>query len=308
MQARTVGRWQLLAAALLFSTGGAAIKACGQSGWQVACFRSGVAAAFLFLLLPGARRRPTGGQWFVACAYAATLILYVLANKLTTASNAIFLQSTAPLYVLVLSRVWLREPIRPRDLVFMAALAVGMTLFFLGTEPPCDTAPNPLLGDVLGACAAVGWALTVSGLRWLARGELVRGGDAASLALGATVWGNALVFVVCLGFALPVDHSAPGDWAWILYLGICQIGLAYLFMTRSVRIVPALEASLLLLVEPVLNTLWAWLLHDEVPGAWARAGASLILLATLAHALRADTAVRPSETPIEAADPLESDR
>ena len=121
-------------------------------------------------------------------------------------------------------------------------------------------------------------------------------------------WSERWVDAVCLGFALPVDHSAPSDWAWILYLGICQIGLAYLFMTRSVRIVPALEASLLLLVEPVLNTLWAWLLHDEVPGAWARAGASLILLATLAHALRADTAGRPSETPIEAADPLESDR
>lgn len=306
MHERTIGRWQLLAAALLFSTGGAAIKACGLTGWQVACFRSGAAAAFLFLLLPAARRRPTGGQWFVACAYAAMLILYVLANKLTTASNAIFLQSTAPLYVLVLSRVWLREPIRPRDLAFMVALAVGMTLFFVGTEPARDTATNPFLGNILGACAAVGWAFTVAGLRWLARGEAARGADAQGLAIGATVWGNAIVFVACLGFALPVGASTPTDWAWILYLGVCQIGLAYLFMTRSVRIVPALEASLLLLVEPVLNTVWAWLLHDEVPGSWARAGASIILLATLAHALRSDAAARPPETPIGAADRTES--
>ena len=306
MDKRIVGRWQLLTAALLFSTGGAAIKACGLTGWQVAGFRSGVAAVVLFLLLPGARRRPSRGQLLVSCAYAATLILYVLANKLTTASNAIFLQSTAPLYVLVLSRVWLHESIRPRDLVFMAALAVGMGLFFVGTEPPRDTAPDPFLGNILGACAAVGWAFTVAGLRWLARHEAAAGGDADGLAVGATVWGNALVFVACLPFALPVEQSAPMDWVWIGYLGVFQIGIAYLFMTRSVRIVPALEASLLLLVEPVLNTLWAWWFHGEVPGPWARAGAAIILLATLAHALRSSPAGRSREGPIEAEDRSES--
>ena len=288
MDTRTAARWKLLAAALLFSTGGAAIKACGLTGWQVAGFRSGVAAIVVFLLLPGARRRPSKGQWFVACAYATTLILYVLANKLTTASNAIFLQSTAPLYVLLLAPLWLKEPIRRRDVVFMLALGVGMAMFFVGTEAPQRTAPDPLLGNLLGAAAAVSWALTVSGLRWLARHEVEAGGQAEGLAVGATVWGNAIVFVACLPFALPVEQSAPMDWVWIAYLGIFQIGLAYLFMTRSVRIVPAFEAALLLLVEPVLNTVWAWWFHGEVPGPWARVGALIILLATLAHALRSE--------------------
>ncbi len=281
----------MLGAALLFSTGGAAIKACGLGGWQVAGFRSGVAALALILLMPAARRMPSRGQLFVACAYAATLILYVLANKLTTASNAIFLQSTAPLYVLLLSRVWLDEPIRPRDLVFMAALAVGMGLFFVGREPPRTTAPDPLLGNILGAAAAVTWALTVAGLRWLARREAVEGTAAedvapADRAAGAVVLGNLLVFVACAPFAFPVGASVPMDWLWIVYLGVFQIGLAYVFMTRGVRSVPALEAALLLLVEPVLNTVWAWWFHGEVPGPWALAGAGLILAATAAHALR----------------------
>ena len=287
MDDRTGARLKLLAAAVLFSTGGAAIKACGLTGWQVACFRSGVAAVVLYVLLPATRRRWTRGQLLVGCAYAATLILYVLANKLTTAANAIFLQSTAPLFILLLSPLWLKEPVRGRDLTFMGALAVGLGLFFIGMEPPQTTATDPLLGNVLGACAAVTWALTISGLRWIARGEGQAGNAPLGAAAGAALLGNVLVFVCCLPLALPVETSVAADWLWIGYLGVFQIGLAYVFMTAGVRRLYALEAALLLLVEPVLNTVWAWLLHGEVPGPYARAGATLILAATLWHSLRA---------------------
>src|SRR5438876_87828 len=89
-------------AALLFSTGGAAIKAASLTGWQVACFRSAVAAAVLLAALPEARRNWTWRIVPVASAYAATLITFVLANRLTSSANAIFLQSTAPFYLLLL--------------------------------------------------------------------------------------------------------------------------------------------------------------------------------------------------------------
>ena len=92
----TVPRLQLLATAVLFSTGGAAIKASALSTWQVASFRSGIAALVLLVALPSARRFWTRRSLLVGLAYAATTILYVAANKLTTAANAIFLQSTAP--------------------------------------------------------------------------------------------------------------------------------------------------------------------------------------------------------------------
>jgi drug/metabolite transporter (DMT)-like permease len=287
VEPKTTARLQMLAAATLFSTGGVAIKACGLTGWQVAGFRSGVAAIALYALIPAARRRWTRAQFLVACAYAGTLILYVLANKLTTAANAIFLQSTAPLYVLLLARFWLREPIRRRDLLFMGALAVGLALFFGGKEKALDTATDPFLGNVLGACAAVCWALTVAGLRWIARSEGRPGEAAAGSAASTVVLGNLIVFVACLPLALPVLRSEPADWLWIGYLGVFQIGLAYVFMTAGVRRVHALEGSLLLLVEPVLNTIWAWLVHDEVPGPWSRAGAAVILVATVLHSLRA---------------------
>ncbi|MDJ0972828.1 MAG: EamA family transporter [Planctomycetota bacterium] len=287
MDAVAKARMQMLGAALLFSTGGAAIKACDLTGWQVACFRSGVGAIALALFLPASRRRWTWRTGVVAVAYAATLILYVLANKLTTAANAIFLQSTAPLYLLLIAPYLLREPIRRRDLFFMCALGVGLALFFVGMEPPQKTAPDPFLGNVLGAAAAVTWALTVAGLRWLARAERHPGGSPSGAAAGAAVAGNALVFLVALPFALPVEQSTVTDWVWIAYLGAFQIGLAYLFMTAGVRRVPALEASLLLLVEPVLNTVWAFLVHGEVPAPWSLVGALVILVATAVHAVAA---------------------
>lgn len=284
MDAVAKARLQLLGAALLFSTGGAAVKACGLTGWQVACFRSGVGAIALALFLPAARRHWTWRTGVVALAYAATLILYVQANKLTTAANAIFLQSTAPLYLLLIAPFLLRESIRRRDLLFMGALAVGLALFFVGMEAPQRTAPNPFLGNVLGAASAVCWALTVAGLRWLARAERRPGGSPAGAAAGAAIAGNALVFVVALPFALPVIDATASDWAWVAYLGVFQIGLAYVFMTAGVRRVPALEASLLLLVEPVLNTVWAFAVHREVPAPWSCVGALVILVATAVHA------------------------
>lgn len=287
MEARTGARLQMLAAAALFSTGGMAIKACRLDGWQVASFRSGLGALALLLLIPACRRAFSRRAALVGLAYAATLCLYVLANKYTTAANAIFLQSTAPLYLLLVSPLLLKEPIRLRELAFMAAMALGLSLFFWGDEAPQATATDPALGNVLGAVAGFTWALTVAGLRWLARTEGAEGGSPAGAAAAAAVMGNLLVFVACLPLALPVTDAGPTDWLWIAYLGVLQIGLAYVFMTRSVRSIPALEGALLLLLEPVLNTLWAWWVHGEVPGTWSRLGALVIFTATLLHTLLA---------------------
>ena len=288
MESASRARLQVLAAALLFSTGGMAIKACGLTGWQVAAFRSGTAAIALALVLPGARRGWTWRTWLVGVAYAATLLTYVQANKLTTAANAIFLQSTAPLYLLLFGPLLLKEPIRARDLGFMAAIAAGLGMFFVGLEPVTRTASNPALGNLVAAASGLTWGLTIAGLRWLARSERDAGGAAA----GATIVGNTLVLLVCLPWALPIGPSTPVDWLWIAYLGVFQIGLAYYFMTRGLRGVRALESGLLLLIEPVLNPLWTWLFHGETPGPWARAGAATILLATAAHSVLATRRAR----------------
>lgn len=273
-------RLLLMGAALLFSTGGAAIKAATLTGWQVASFRSGVAALVLLAVLPEARR---GWSWRLApvgAAYAATLVLFVLATRLTTAANAIFLQSTAPLYLLLLGPWLLREPVRRSDLVYVLAVAGGMALLFRGTEQALATAPDPHRGNLLGVASGLAWALTVTGLRWLGRrGE-------ANAALAPVVAGNLLAFLVALPMALPLTRISGADLAVILYLGVVQIGLAYVFVTRAIRHVPAFEATTVLLLEPVMNPIWAWMVQAERPGAWALAGGAVILSATLVNTWR----------------------
>jgi drug/metabolite transporter, DME family len=274
MLPRSAARIQLLAAALLFSTGGAAIKAAEFDGWRIASFRSGIAAAALCLMTPAARR---GWSWqaaLVGVAYAGCLILFVLANRLTTAANTIFLQSTAPLYLLFLAPWLLKEPVRRQDLGFMLTVGLGLALFFIGVEQPAATAPDPERGNLLALGSGLCWALAICGLRWL--GSHQGGGSPVA----AVVSGNLTAFLVSLPMALPIGSHAIVDWAVIVYLGIFQIALAYVFVTSAIQLIPALEASVILLLEPVLNPLWAWLVQRETPGAWALLGGAIILGAT----------------------------
>jgi DME family drug/metabolite transporter len=274
MTPRSSARLQLLAAAFLFSTGGAAIKAAGMNGWQIACFRSGIAAVALLLMIPAARRGWTRQAALVGVAYAACLVLFVLANRLTTAANTIFLQSTAPLYLLFLAPWLLHEPVRREDLGFMLAVGAGLALFFVGVEQPAVTAPDPVRGNLLALASGFCWALAIAGLRWLSR-DKARGSPIA-----AVVSGNITAFLISLPMALPVGSHGVGDWAIMGYLGIFQIGLAYVFVTRAIQRIPALEASVILLLEPVLNPVWAWVVQRETPGAWALLGGAIILGAT----------------------------
>jgi DME family drug/metabolite transporter len=274
-------RLQIALAALLFSTGGAAIKATQFGGWQVASFRSGVAAVTLLLVLPAARRGMTWRAALVAVAYAATLVTFVLANKLTTSANAIYLQSTAPLYLLLLGPLLLHEKITRRDIPVLLAVIGGLILVFLGTDVASSTATDPARGNVIALGSGLSYALMLCGLRWLGRDGDVRGEG-----LAAVVVGNAFACVAGLAMALPVGDARPVDWAVILYLGIFQIGLAYVLVTRGIRKVRAIEVSLLLLVETALNPVWSWLLLGETASALAIAGGALIVGATVLQSLR----------------------
>jgi len=272
-------RLAVLGAALLFSTGGMAIKATQLMGWQVACSRSAIAAAALVALVPAARPPWSWRTLAVAAAQAATLILFVLANKLTSAANSIFLQSTAPLYVIVLGPLLLHERISRRDLAFMAVLVLGLLLFLGDVQAPSATARNPTLGNVLAALSGLTWALTIMGLR-----SIGARGDSAVAATQATALGNLLAALVTLPFALPLGPVRPLDVGVIVFLGIVQVGLAYTLLSAGVRHVRAFEVSVLLLAEPALNPLWAWLVQGETPGTYALAGGAIILGATLVNA------------------------
>ncbi|MBI4423749.1 MAG: DMT family transporter [Elusimicrobia bacterium] len=272
-------RLRVVGAAVLFSTGGAAIKACGLTGWQVASFRSGIAAAALAAFFPGCWRLGDRRPLLAAVPYAATLLLFVLANKLTTAANVIFLQYAAPLYLAALEPLTLRERPSGRDLALMAPLGAGMLLCFLGAGGSAGGSA-PALGNALAAVAGLTWAATLLGMRWMGRQEGER-----NLAVGAAFWGNVGACAAALPFAVPAAFRAA-DLASLLYLGVVQIGVSYALLTEAARRLSALEVSLLLLIEPVLNPIWAWALQGESPSGLSMAGGALILAATAARSLR----------------------
>ena len=273
-------RFGILTAAILFSTGGAAIKATHLTGWQVAAFRSAVAAVAVIAMLPAARRGFSRLSAIVGIAYAATMILFVLANKLTTAASTIFLQATAPIYLVLLGPWLLKEPIRRREVVFMLSLGAGLALFFVGREAGSATAPDPFKGNILAALSGVCWAFAVTGLRFMNKSGAHAGGAATAVVLG-----NVFAFAICLPMALPMASIRPVDAGIVTFLGVFQIGLAYVLLNYGLRHVGALEASLLLLAEPVLNPLWAWLVHGEQPSSWTLAGGAIIVAATIGKTL-----------------------
>jgi drug/metabolite transporter (DMT)-like permease len=257
-------RLYLLAAAVLWSTAGAAVKLSSLSAWQLASGRSLIAALVLALAIPAGRRLPSRRGLLAAVAYAATVVSFIIANKLTTSANAIFLQDTAPLYVLLLSPLVLRERPSRGELAAVPVFLLGLSLFFLD-----QLDPGQLWGNVIALGSGVAFALCILGLRAV--------GEEGSSVL---VWGNLIAGFSVLLPALGGPSPTALDLGLLVFLGVFQLGLAYTLFQRGLRETPAVEASLLILLEPVLNPVWTFLFTGERPGPWALVGGTIILLAT----------------------------
>ncbi|PTL82912.1 DMT family transporter [Vitiosangium sp. GDMCC 1.1324] len=277
-------RLYLLAAALLWSTAGAAVKLSTLSAWQLASGRSLVAALMLAVTIPAGRRLPSWRGLAASVAYAATVVLFMIANKLTTSANAIFLQDTAPLYVLLLSPLLLRERPSRGELAAVPVFLLGLSLFFLD-----QLNPGQMLGNVVALGSGLAFAFCILGLRAL--------GDEGSAVL---VWGNLIAGASVLLPALGGPKPTALDIGLLVFLGVFQLGLAYALFQRGLRETPAVEASLLILLEPVLNPVWTFLFAGERPGTWALVGGTIILLATAWRTLlgaRGSSASPVDETP-----------
>jgi drug/metabolite transporter (DMT)-like permease len=267
------GLLTVLGAAVLWSTGGLFIKWVSLDAPGVTMWRSLFAGATIALVVRprGALSRPTGRlTWALAFSYAAMLLLFVTATKLTTAANAIFLQFTAPLYLLLFGRFFLDERPTRLDLASVAVAFGGMGLFFVGRLEPRDTAGN---------LCAIG-----SGIAFAAFLLLLRHPSCdAETRPRAMILGNVLLVVASMAVNAWHEPAAfapgAGDLAGLVFLGVVQIGLAYVLFGFGIAHVEALEASLIGMLEPVLNPLWVFLFLGESPGWWAVAGGAVIVAA-----------------------------
>jgi len=264
----------VLGAAIIWSTGGLFIKATTLSGPQISFGRSLLAAITVALLT---RREGFGLNRYTALAsvlYAALLVLFVLATKQTTAANAIFLQYTAPVYVLVLEPLLYKEKFRRRDLVTVTICVAGMSLFFVGKLRPQD-----VTGNLLALCSGVCFAFYFLLLRHSSARDVNRA--------SSVIYGNLLVvlFTAPAGLAV-LQHLSLTDASRVAYLGVVQIGVAYLLFTLAMaRGVRSLDAGIIGYIEPVLNPVWVFLFIGERPSQWALLGGGIIVAAVVSHML-----------------------
>ncbi len=264
----------VVAAAILWSTGGLFIKLTSLSGLQLSFGRSLLAAITVAIFT---RHEGFGLNRVTAIAsvlYAALLLLFVLATKQTTAANAIFLQYTAPLYLLILEPLIYKEKFRRRDLITVIACVIGMSLFFVGKLRPQDVTGN-LLALASGFCFACYFLLL--------RHSTARAVNRAS----SVIYGNLIVVLIAASSGLSVlQNMTRGDVLSVVYLGVVQIGLAYtLFTVAMARGVRSLDAGIVGYVEPVLNPIWVYLIIGERPTSWALLGGAIIVLAVVVHTL-----------------------
>jgi len=255
-------RLYLLAGAVLWSSGGFFIKEIDAGATSITFFRCLFAGLLLAPLVRG-QRFPKAGDMAVSIVLFALLLgLYVGATKETTAANAIFLQYTAPLYVIAFGPWLLGERLRSREALPFAVCIAGIAVLFIGNQGSGD-----LGGMLLGAGSGFFYGLF---LLWLRR---VRYADPVAITF-ANCMGVAVLFSFAL-FSRDVDAE---DLGLLFVMGAVQFALPYLLFTRGLREVESSEASLLALIEPVLNPVWVALFYGEDPSAATVAGGAIILL------------------------------
>ena len=262
----------VLAAAIIWSTGGLFIKWTTLSGLELSFGRSLLAAITVAIFT---RREGFGLNSVTALAailYAALLLLFVLATKETTAANAIFLQYTAPLYVLVLEPIFYKEKFRQRDLLTVIFCVIGMSLFFVGKLRPQDVTGN-ILALASGVCFAAYFLLL--------RHSSSRNVNRAS----SVIYGNLLVVLIAAPAGLKaLPNINLHDTLSVIYLGVVQIGVAYtLFTLGMARGIRSLDAGIVGYIEPVLNPVWVFLVIGEQPSKWALVGGAIIVGAVVVH-------------------------
>jgi drug/metabolite transporter (DMT)-like permease len=258
----------IVAAALLWSSGGIGIKAIDDSALKVAFYRSLFAALALFILFGPkvwARRRWNSTPAFAAAiiSYAACLTTFVVATKWTTAANAIFLQYAGVVWVLLLAPLLIREPMRRADVIAIAVAVTGMALFFVGKFEA-----RGMSGNLMALLSSAFFAGLILALRFEH--------DAAESAI---TWGNLVLAAVLLPFVFDDLALTPKSFFVLLFLGLVQIGLAYVLFVRGLKYVTATQASLTGMLEPVANPIWVFLFLGERPSMFAVAGALIVLVA-----------------------------
>lgn len=261
----------LLLTALFWSLGGVLIKSIDWNPVAIAGSRSLIAVCLIAVLRPSVLSRLSWTSFFGGVAYTLTVVLFVVSTKLTTAANAIFLQYTAPIYIALLSPWLLREQVRRSDWILIGIAFGGIALFF------CDRLS---LEGTWGVIAALASGFSYAWLTVLMRRE-------KSASPEATVFIGNLMTVLVAAPAMWPPVNLGHNWPWLIALGVVQLTIPYLLYARAIRRVRALDASLISMIEPILNPIWVMLAVGEHPTQWSIAGGGIVLGTSLLRSIMA---------------------
>ena len=260
-----IGTAQMLACSLLWSMAGIMFKYIPWNGVVIASLRAAIAGAVVlaFIRIRGmelsvsAKTIPTG------IAKGLTCLLFVVANKMTTAANAIVLQYTAPVFLLLFSALIYGRRFSRADVTAVGLTLAGISLFFLGQFDA---------GRMIGNLVAVAAGASM-GVMYMLMGEVTEAERLSSVLIG-----EAFTFLVGVPFLFlypPAVTAVPA--AFIVILGIFQLGIPYILYSLAAGKCSPLACCLLGALEPLLNPLWVLLFYGEKPGVFALIGGAVVI-------------------------------
>ncbi|MBT3479086.1 MAG: EamA family transporter [Candidatus Marinimicrobia bacterium] len=257
----------LILAAILWSSGGVFIKLVDMHPVAITGARSLVAAIVFLIYIRRPKFNRDKETIIGALAYCGMVMLYVASMKLTTAANAIFLEFTAPIYVVIFGYYMLNERVTKFDIFAMAIIFFGMGLFFMD-----ELSFYGFWGNIMALGAGVCLALVT---------VIVRKQKESS-AFEIVLLGNLVTALICTPFIVKaIPHTQISDWLILALLGVFQLGIPYVLYTLVLKHLPAIDAILIGMIEPVLNPIWVFLFVGETIGPWTFVGGAMVLSGSL---------------------------
>ncbi len=251
-------------AALLWSTGGLFVKILPQDAFTILFYRSFYTIVFFVIVLRGKLLKINKHSLLSAALYAPLMLCFVTSTKLTTAANAIFLQSTGVAYVLLLEPIFLKTKLLKIDILTVAFSFIGMLLFLIDGFDFSATNPGIYIA-MLSGLASAGVMLSQKK-------------NAAEYRTSGIVLGN--IFVVLITLPSFVSHPYPSfnENLIFMFLGFVQLGVGFLLFVLGQKYIPAVESAMISLLEPVFNPIWVMIGYGEIPGVLPLIGGLIIVL------------------------------
>jgi DME family drug/metabolite transporter len=263
-------------AGLLWSTGGLLIKLISINAMQLAFFRCTIAGITFGILFRKKILLVNKLTFLNSVFYAVILITFVIATKMTTAANAIFLQSTAPIYVLIFEPIFNKTKYERINIITVAVCMIGMLLFFVG-----KLEPGHLEGNIIALFSGLAFASFFLGMKK----------NEPRFQNSSIFYGNVLVAIISIPFLFSLETLKTDDFLMVTFLGVFQIAFAYAFFSAGLKRIYAVEASIISMIEPVLNPVWVFIGYGEIPSVTGIIGGIIILTSITIRSLIAGRSI-----------------